>query len=66
MALGIWYYAVGNAIIAASIVAAFASGIVMDDTIHLLSKYLRPRREGLLACESIVPTFNLVDRPLLS
>jgi len=66
IALGIWGYAVGTVSIAVSIVTAIAFGIVVDDTIHLLSKYLRSRQEGLSASESIVPTFSLVGRPLLT
>ncbi len=66
MALGIWGYTVGTVSIAASIVTAIAFGIVVDDTIHLMSKYLRSREQGLSASESIVPTFNLVGRPLLT
>ncbi|MCY4050926.1 MAG: MMPL family transporter [Gammaproteobacteria bacterium] len=66
MALGIWGYAVGTVSIAVSIVTAIAFGIVVDDTIHLLSKYLRSRHGGLSAPESIVPTFSLVGRPLLT
>ncbi len=66
MAMGIWGYAVGTVSIAVSIVTAIAFGIVVDDTIHLLSKYLRSRKEGLSPAESIVPTFMLVGRPLLT
>ncbi len=66
MALGMWGFAVGTVSIAVSIVTAIAFGIVVDDTIHLLSKYIRSRNEGLSPTESIVPTFRLVGRPLLT
>ncbi len=66
MVLGTWGYAVGAVSITVSVVIAIAFGIVVDDTIHLLSKYLRSRQKGLSASESIVPTFNLVGRPLLT
>ena len=66
IAMGIWGYAVGTVTIAASIVTAIAFAIVVDDTIHILSKYLKSRAEGRSPSEAIVPTFKLVGRPLLS
>ena len=66
MAMGIWGYSVGTVSIAASIVTAIAFAIVVDDTIHLLSKYLRSRAEGSSPAEAIAPTFKLVGKPLLS
>ena len=66
IAMGAWGYAVGTVSIAASIVTAVAFAIVVDDTIHLLSKYLNSRAEGKSPAEAIVPTFRLVGRPLLS
>lgn len=45
---------------------AIAFAIVVDDTIHLLSKYLKSRAEGKSPSKAIVPTFKLVGRPLLS
>ena len=66
IAIGVWGYAVGTVSIAASIVTAIAFAIVVDDTIHLLSKYMRSRGEGKSPAEAIAPTFKLVGRPLLS
>ena len=66
MAMGAWGYAVGTVSIAASIVTAIAFAIVVDDTIHLLSKYLSSRAEGKSPSEAIAPTFKFVGRPLLS
>ncbi len=66
ISMGIWGYAVGTVSIAASIVTAIAFAIVVDDTIHLLSKYLKSRAEGNSPSEAIAPTFKLVGRPLLS
>ncbi len=64
IAMGIWGYAVGTISVAASIVTAIAFGIIVDDTIHLLSNYLRSRKEGKTPTEAIIPTFNQVGRPL--
>ena len=66
ISMGVWGYATGTVNIAASIVTAIAFAIVVDDTIHLLSKYLKSRAEGKSPSEAIVPTFKLVGRPLLS
>ncbi len=66
MSMAIWGYVVGHVSVAASIVTAIAFGIVVDDTIHLMSKYLRARAEGNSPPEAILPTFRLVGRPLLT
>ncbi|TNF92122.1 MAG: hypothetical protein EP297_13955 [Gammaproteobacteria bacterium] len=45
MGFGIWAIFVGQVGLALSIVTAMTLGIVVDDTVHFLSKYLRARRE---------------------
>ena len=45
MAFGLWGYVHGNVGLAIAIVLAMTLGIVVDDTVHFLSKYLRARRE---------------------
>nr|VFJ77862.1 MAG: hypothetical protein BECKFW1821C_GA0114237_11432 [Candidatus Kentron sp. FW] len=45
MAFGLWGILVGEINFTLSIVALITIGIVVDDTIHFLSKYLRARRE---------------------
>ncbi len=64
MAMGVWGYAVGTVSVAASIVTAIAFGIIVDDTIHLLSNYLRSRNQGKPPAEAIIPAFRRVARPL--
>ena len=66
VSMAAWGYAVGTVSVAASIVTAIAFGIVVDDTIHLMSRYLGARAEGKSPSEAIVPTFKLVGRPLLT
>jgi len=44
-AFGIWGMAVGEVGLALSIVTAMTLGIVVDDTIHFISKYMRARHE---------------------
>jgi predicted RND superfamily exporter protein len=61
MAFGVWGLAVGEVGLAVSVVVAMTLGIVVDDTIHFLSKYLRARRErGLNAEEAVKYAFNTV------
>jgi uncharacterized protein len=48
MAFGIWGLLVGQIGLALSVIASLTIGIVVDDTIHFLSKYLRARREERL------------------
>ncbi len=45
MAFGMWGLLVGQIGLAASAISAIVLGIVVDDTVHFLSKYLRARRE---------------------
>ncbi len=66
MSMGVWGYAVGTVNIAASIVTAIAFAIVVDDTIHILSKYVKSRAEGELPADAIGSAFKVVGRPLLS
>jgi predicted RND superfamily exporter protein len=54
MAFGLWGLLVGQVGMGLSIVAGLTIGIVVDDTIHYLSKYLRARREKGLSPEEAV------------
>ena len=61
MAFGVWSMLVGEVGLAVSVVVAMTLGIVVDDTIHFLSKYLRARRErGMNAEDAIRYAFNTV------
>ena len=46
MAFGIWGMLVGQVGLGLSVIVSLTIGIVVDDTIHFLSKYLRARREA--------------------
>ncbi|MDE0460037.1 MAG: MMPL family transporter [Chromatiales bacterium] len=65
MAMGLWGYAVGEVGVAASVVTAIAFGIIVDDTIHFMTKYVRGRQNGLLPSESVQSAFRSVGRALL-
>ena len=64
MAFGLWGYLVGQVGLAASVVTAMAFGIIVDDTIHFLSRYLRARRENLTAPEAVRDAFRRVGPAL--
>jgi len=65
-AFGIWGLTVGQVGIGLSIVTGMTLGIVVDDTVHFLSKYLRARREkGLTAEDAVRYAFNNVGLALL-
>jgi predicted RND superfamily exporter protein len=54
MGFGLWGLLVGEIGLSLSIVAGMTLGIVVDDTVHFLSKYLRARREKELGSEDAV------------
>lgn len=54
MALGLWGLLVGQVGLALSVVAGVTIGIVVDDTVHFLSKYVRAQRERGLSSEDAV------------
>jgi len=63
---GIWGVFVGEVGLALSIVAGMTFGIVIDDTVHFLSKYLRARREnGLSSPDAVRYAFRTVGRALV-
>jgi len=65
MAFGIWGIFVGQIGLALSIVTGVTLGIVVDDTVHFLSKYLRARREkGLGSEDAIRYAFSTVGTAL--
>ena len=45
MGFGVWYLIDGQVGLALSVVAGMTLGIVVDDTVHFLSKYLHARRD---------------------
>jgi predicted RND superfamily exporter protein len=45
MGFGVWFLIDGQIGLALSVVAGMTLGIVVDDTVHFLSKYLHARRE---------------------
>jgi predicted RND superfamily exporter protein len=61
MAFGIWGLLVGQVGLGLSVIVSLTLGIVVDDTVHFLSKYLRARREHNMApSEAVRFSFNTV------
>ncbi len=66
MTFGLWAVVFGNIGMAAASVSAVALGIVVDDSVHFLTKYLRARREkGLDKAEAIHYAFSTVGIALI-
>ncbi len=61
VAFGLWGITVGEVGLALSVVTAMTLGIVVDDTVHFISKYIRARKEkGLDSQEAVKYAFNNV------
>ncbi|MCE2431461.1 MAG: MMPL family transporter [Candidatus Latescibacteria bacterium] len=64
LAFGLWGHIVGHVGLGASVVTAIAIGIIVDDTIHFLSKYLKARRQRLSSSDAVRATFRVVGPAL--
>ncbi len=63
---GVWGLAVGEIGSALSVVAAMTIGIVVDDTVHFLSKYRRCRKElGYDPEQAVIYSFQTVGKAIL-
>ncbi len=66
LGFGLWGIFVGEVGLALSVVTGMTLGIVVDDTVHFLSKYLRARREqGLSSEDAVIYAFSTVGRALV-
>ena len=66
MAMGLWGYLVGEVGVPAAVVTAIAFGIIVDDTIHFMTKYTDSRKAGKLPSESVQIAFRSVGRALFT
>ena len=67
LGFGIWGLAVGEVGLGLSIVTAMTLGIVVDDTVHFLSKYQRARSEfGCAPPDAVHLAFRTTGRALLT
>lgn len=60
MAFGLWGFFVGEINLAVSVVGTMTLGIIVDDTVHLLSKYLTARRAGAAPDEAVASALRAV------
>jgi predicted RND superfamily exporter protein len=66
LAFGTWGALVGQVNVGVSVVIAMAFGIVVDDTVHFLSKYVRAKREqGMDAQQAVRYAFTSVGPALV-
>ena len=67
LGFGVWGLAVGQVGLSLSVVVAMTIGIVVDDTVHFLSKYRRARQEyGQSADEAVRYAFDTSGRAMLT
>ena len=66
LAFGLWGLFVGQVNMAVAVVAGMALGVVVDDSVHFLSKYQIARRElKLSANDAVISAFNVVGTALV-
>ena len=67
LGFGVWGLLVGEVGVSLSLVTTMTLGIVVDDTVHFLSKYRRARRElGFAPPDAVRVAFRTVGRALLT
>ena len=66
MAFGVWGFLIGKIGVAVSAVGAVTLGIIVDDTVHLIWRYLEARRNGDTKEDAIRAMFAHVGRPMLT
>jgi uncharacterized protein len=65
MAFGLWSMFVGQVGLAASVVTATSLGVIVDATVHFLSKYVRARRQNGQSTEDAIRyAFSTVGKAL--
>ena len=66
MAFGAWGLLNGNIDLGLTLVLGIAFSVVIDDTIHFISKYERARRQGLSSEDALRNTFRTVGYALIT
>ena len=66
MTFGLWGLIEGRVGLAVAIISSISLGIIVDDTVHFLSKYLSARREGNSAEDSVRYAFTTVGKAIFS
>ena len=66
LVFGLWGYTIGQISLAATITTIIAFGIIVDDTIHYMTKYLKGRQDGLSDGEAVRYAFRTTGRALFA
>ena len=67
MAFGLWGIFVGEVNLAVAVIFTITLGIVVDDTVHFITKYLQAREHYQYdAKESVMYAFKLVGKPIIT
>ncbi len=66
MVFGLWGYVVGQVSFPAAMTSVIAFGIIVDDTIHFMTKYMKGRRDGLPGAEAVLYAFRTTGRALFT
>ena len=66
MAFGVWGLFNGNVDVGLTLVLGIAFSVVIDDTIHFISKYERARRQGLSSEDAVRSAFRTVGYALIT
>lgn len=64
LTFGLWAILVGEMGIIASVITATSLGLIVDDMVHILSKYRRARREHRLSSHDAIRSFGHVGTAL--
>ena len=64
MGMGMWAMLVGMVNMAVSLVFSITLGLVVDNTVHFISKYRRARAHGDTSEQSVIYAFNTVGLAL--
>ena len=66
LGFGLWGHVIGQVSLAATITTIIAFGIIVDDTIHFMTKYLKGRRDGLAGGEAVGYAFQTTGPALFT
>lgn len=66
MGFGLWGYVVGQVSFPAAMTTIIAFGIIVDDTIHFMTKYRRGQQDGLAGTEAVRYAFRTTGPALFT
>ena len=66
LGFGLWGYMIGQVSLAATMTTIIAFGIIVDDTIHFMTRYLRGSRDGLPGGDAVRYAFRTTGHALFT